>query len=292
MRLELEAGLLALLAQVLELLQGAAASTISVFASISTDAVAQIQVAILNVLYCWLPVGITVDSLYSDHKHFLQFIVSQISCSCESNVKKACSILSKIMTVKEHPRSVFRNDTIFWVLGEIIRAAPTFSIYFGEGADGDVAFALADCVVAIVSAELPLLCRTETFQECIFDLLLTFLSQRPRKLASMTFEVWCNLEDIPSRERHPYLTGVGRGTGSRTESIYTKVLSTLVLQSIFRPTDVEDADDITEFRDSRQVDMSLITSLCYHAHFFRINRESKMFSYLATKRTLLHSSRR
>lgn len=251
MRLELEAGLLRLLVQVLGLLQSAAASSTTPDASsLGETIITSIQVAILSVVHAWLPVGITICSLYTDHNILLHFIVSQI-CSAENNVKKACAILSKIMTVKEHPRSSIRDEVTFWVLGDILSMVPSFSKHFGDGGDRDVAFELVDCVVSIVAAELPLLCRPDNFQMSIFDLLLTFLSQKPRKLASMTFEVWCNLDDIPARERHPFLTSAD--SANFNYSIYTRILEVLVNQSIFLTTSEEDPEDILEFRDVRQV---------------------------------------
>jgi hypothetical protein len=245
MRLELEQGLLDFLTPVLGLLQAAAGCQ-------AEGAATMLRLGVSSVLHAWLSVGVTLDTLFIDHRPLLEFVLSELSLSCVENVKKACTILSKVMTVKEHPRSGVRDEATFWVLGEIMNATSSFAQYFGEDGDEDVAFEIIDCIVSIVVAELPFLCRPDRFQASIFDLLLMFLRQKPRKLASITFDIWCNLDDIPVRERHPFLTGAG--DRARGASIYTQVLEVLVLQCMHHPEDMEDDDceDIDSFRDGRQ----------------------------------------
>lgn len=265
-RLELEDGLRALLPEVLDILQAVAMSTAppSTSASSVNMYTSLTQGGALGVLYNWLPVGITVDSLYVNNRRFLQFVVSQITSPSEDNVRKASTILSKIMTVMEYPRPGVRNELILWVLGEILSGSTSFSKFFGDDGDDDVAFEIVGCVVSIVTAELPLLSTSDFFRYELFDLLLTFLSQKPRKLAAVTFDVWCNLEDISSCQRHPFLTGRGVGSTGTDGSIYTKVLEVLLSQCDCGLALTDESDDLEEFRDARQVQSPLYILF----HFF------------------------
>ena len=240
-RLDLDQAVLSLLVPVLQFLQSVALRAV--------QEMAPLRVNVSGALLAWLPVGVSAAVLYTDYKLLFEFVLSEISSPQFESMKNACSIVSQTITLKEHPRPSVKDEIVFWVLSNILKESSKFSKYFGMDGDDDMAFQLVDCVCSVVAAELTLLSRPDCFQKSVFDLLLSFLSQKPRKLAAITFDVWCELEDISERDRHPFLAGNGSGG----DSVYTAVTRILVRQCERNRLDPAGEDDIDEFRDPRQV---------------------------------------
>jgi hypothetical protein len=91
---------------------------------------------------------------------------------------------------------------------------------------------------------------------------------KPRKIASVTFELWCNIEDIPSAARHEYLKN----------EIYHRVMNGLVRQCAYTASDLEDSDDIADFRDIRQV-LQYSLNVFHHLAIYLCHREFKKSSF-------------
>jgi hypothetical protein len=244
MRLELDSNVLELLPGIMEMLNSCVAQH-----QHASDPVGQaIKLGILGAIESWITKGVTADTLYADYRQLFEFALREFTAGDASCVKKASLVVQGVMAHKMHPPSAQRNEVVMWTVQAILRAAPSFSRYFGADGDDDVAIEICNCVVSIVAAELPMLMRPEYFQMPLFELLLTFMCQKPRKIAALTFEVWCNIEDTPACDRHVFMRG----------DVYSKVFEVLMNQCIYTNDDLDDTDDINTFRDSKQVIMHVL----------------------------------
>jgi hypothetical protein len=203
----------------------------------------RIRSAILASVESWCSKGTTIDSMYEDHRNLVEFVFHELQSGVAESVRKAAIVLCSLMTCKVHPRNSNRNEVIMWAVQRIVQAAPSIAVFYGPDGDDDVGIELCNSIVSVVAAELSMLVQPSFFCAPLFDMLLTFLNQKPRKISSITFEIWCNLQDIAPAERHPYLK----------EDIYARVFEIILAQCVYTPDDIDDPDDIVSYRDTRQV---------------------------------------
>jgi hypothetical protein len=203
----------------------------------------RIRSAVLASVESWCAKGSTIDAIYEDHHPLAEFIFHELQSGVAESVRKAAAVLCCLMTCKVHPRCSNRNGVIMWAVQRIVQAAPSIAVFYGPDGDDDVGIELCNSIVSVVAAELPMLVQPNFFCPPLFDMLLTFLNQKPRKISSITFEIWCNLQDIAVTERHICLQ----------EDIYARVFAIILAQCVYTPADIDDPDDIVSYRDTRQV---------------------------------------
>lgn len=242
-RVELEDKILTSTPHVLALLCEVASAFIGTANNCRDPLSLRIRSAILASVESWCAKGTTVDSMYEDYRNLVEFIFQELQSGVADSVRKASAVLCTLMTCKVHPRGSKRDEVIMWAVQRIVQAAPSMAVFYGEDGDDDVGIELCNSIVSVVDAELPMLVSSNFFCAPLFDMLLTFLNQKPRKISSITFEIWCNIQDTPVAERHPHLK----------EDIYTRVFEVILSQCVYTPDDVDDPDDLVSYRDTRQV---------------------------------------
>ena len=104
-------------------------------------------------------------------------------------------------------------------------------------------------MVTIASQEISIVTSPQFCNVEFFRLLLSCASQKPRKIASLTFDFWLSLQDTPVAQRHPYTH----------QEIFESLLEILLKQSMYPPNFInwkddagdDDEDDFRDFRDRR-----------------------------------------
>jgi hypothetical protein len=185
-------------------------------------------------------------------------------------VGESCAVLREISVVADFPRPEVRDRAALAVLQYITSSAGLLAPFFSpDGGDERVAHEICNSLVSLASHEAPLVASPQHCSVEFFQLLLSCTQQRPRRIASLTFDVWISLADIPVVERHAYVSG----------EVFQVLLHNL-LASIAYPADfssswdesADDEDDLSEFRDNKHgiQDVLLVCAYALDATFFEI----------------------
>ena len=233
------------------------------------------HVSCMKVIRCWLMHGMTLSKLFEEYEPCLTLISASLQSNNGEKVKEGCSVLREVVSVGDFPRSEIRDRAVLTVVSHMTSCSVYLAPFFdhtGESGDEDVAHEICNCMVSIACQEVDLVCSPESCNVDFINLLLELTKQKPRSIASLTFEVWVNLqEDLPVADRHPFLA----------QEVFYKLLEIILLQCTY-PSDYteswddcdEDEDDFINFRkkESSQGLQDVLLCCCYALHnkFFEI----------------------
>jgi hypothetical protein len=123
----------------------------------------------------------------------------------------------------------------------VTSSASSLAIFFGPQGDTDVAHEVCDFIVTLACSEVSFVASPQGFNADFFSLLLSCATIRPRKVSSLTFDIWVTLQDLQVSERHPFLV----------QEIFFKLFPILMGQCIYpegfsRWETYEDDDDLDD----------------------------------------------
>ena len=221
-----------------------------------------LQVHALKVLRSWLMQGITLSILFERYNITLKFLCDSLQSGDPLLVVEACSSLREIVMIEDNDNTTIRNETIIKIVQHVTSVASSLAPFFGIDGDENVAHEICNFMVSIASNDIALLSMPQTCNVAFFDLLLSCATLRPRKIASLTFDVWLGIQDQPVANRHVYLT----------QDIFFKLISCLLNQCIYPDgfidwdsCDNDDEDDFTNFRDQRHGSIQDVILICYYS---------------------------
>ena len=221
-----------------------------------------LQVHALKVLRSWLMQGITLSILFERYNITLKFLCDSLQSGDPNLVVEACSSLREIVMIEDNDNTTIRNETIIKIVQHVTSVASSLAPFFGIDGDENVAHEICNFMVSIASNDIALLSMPQTCNVAFFDLLLSCATLRPRKIASLTFDVWLGIQDQPVANRHVYLT----------QDIFFKLISCLLNQCIYPDgfidwdsCDNDDEDDFTNFRDQRHGSIQDVILICYYS---------------------------
>lgn len=233
-------------------------------ANLSNQYSRDLHIAIIKAMRSWLLQGITLTNLFEDHEVALRLVCASLQSDDPERVKMGSSFLRELVCVSDYPRSRKRDEAVILLMQSFVESASQLAPFFdlnSDRGDQDVGYEICYCMVSIASQEIEL----TTSQQCcnveFFRLLLSCATLKPRKIASLTFDLWLSLQDTPVSERHPYTH----------QEIFETLLDILIKQSMYPPnftswrddTD-DDEDDFKDFRDKRH-GMQDVLLICCHA---------------------------
>lgn len=216
----------------------------------------------LKVLRSWLMQGITLSILFEQYNLTLKFLCDSLQSGDPLLVVESCSSLREIVTIEDNDNPTVRNETILKIVQHVTSVASSLAPFFGSDGDENVAHEICNFMVSIASNDIALLSMPQSCNIAFFDLLLSCATLRPRKIASLTFDVWLGIQDQPVANRHVYLT----------QDIFFKLISCLLNQCIYPDgfvdwdsCDNDDEDDFTNFRDQRHGSIQDVILVCYYS---------------------------
>lgn len=207
-----------------------------------------LSLMVMKLLRAWLQLGITLTSLYENHEASFRLICSSIQSGDQEMIRESCCLLREIFVLLEYPRPSKRNDVIAMIISHITASIPMLAPFFGIDGDEDTAYEICNFIVEICNAEVDLITSPHGCDVDFFNLLLSCVTLKPRKIASLTFDVWIAIQDQPVANRHEYLA----------EEIFYKLLTNLIDQCIYPNSFInwedsyDDEDDFNEFRKLKQ----------------------------------------
>jgi len=222
-----------------------------------------LQVSALKLFRSWLMQGITLTILYEQYNIILKFLCDLLISGESLLVIEACSSLRELILIEDNGDINIRNQIILQIIQQITLSAPSLAPFFGVNGDENVAQEICNFMVSIASNEIILLSSPQNCNIAFFDLLLSCTTLRPRKVSSLTFDVWLGIQDQPVANRHIYLT----------QEIFYKLLSSLLNQCIYPHGFInwesydgdDDEDDFLSFRDQSQGSIQDVILVCYYS---------------------------
>ena len=228
-------------------------------ASASNNVDHAIKLGALKVLRSWLLVAIVSPSkMQESHEPSWRLVYESLQSGNAESVTEACSFLRAIVQIEDYPRATSRDGAILNMVSMIISSMPSIIPLFHGG---DVACDVCDCLVSLASHEIRLLSHPRTCNVELFQLILMFSATKPRKIASLTFEVWLTLQEVPVSDRHTFVT----------QEVFYKLLG-ILLDQISLPVasttlddNDEEGEDMTNFRDSKNSSLQEVVLVCYYS---------------------------
>ena len=232
-----------------------------------------VVVGIINAMRSWLLRGITLSGLYNEYRAALGLVCASLRSDDAERVKLGCGFLRELVCVSDYPSSSKRDEAISFLIHSFVdstaQLAPFFDLDSARG-DQEAAYEICYCMVTIASQEIALVTSPQFCNVDFFRLLLSCATQKPRKIASLTFDFWLSLQDTPVAERHPYTH----------QEIFENLLEILLKQSMYPPDFInweedagdDDEDDFKDFRDRRHgiQEVMLLTCHALRGRFFEL----------------------
>lgn len=216
----------------------------------------------IKLLSSWLSQGVTLSALHEEYKCIFSSIWKGLHSGNEDSTMQCCSLLRELLSHTEFPRSTGRNVAVLEIAKMLVSSKASFAVFFtADKASESAAHEICSCIISLLCYETALLSAPDTAIVDLWHLLLSCATQRPRKLAVLTFDAWLSLQDLPVAERHPFLQMV----------VFHSLLDTLLLHSQYPEgftswdaDEGDDEDDFTAFRDQRQGVQDVIV-VCFYA---------------------------
>eukprot|EP01041_Mallomonas_annulata_P004149 gene4149-8250_t len=162
----------------------------------------QTQLTCLKTLRTWLSQGLTLTALYTEHVSIWRFFSWSLCSGSKELVVECCGALGDVLDIGEHPRPVARNEAVHALVVMFTTNAAALAPFFGRQNDDSNSKVMS----TLVGCETFMLCSVQYYNTALFQLLLSCLSQRQRRLASLTFDAWIAIQDVPPADRHPNMT--------------------------------------------------------------------------------------
>ncbi len=225
-----------------------------------------------KVLHAWFSFGITISELYESYPNSLSLITVSWKSGNSEWIRACCYLLKDVVETKEYPRSPKRDEAVITITNHITESLSDIHQFFQiqQKDDGEIVYDICSCLSAIVVEEIDLLILPIHFQRDLFDFLLHCAAFKPRKIAYLTFDIWCAIQEISIQDKHPFAT----------EELYTKLLQIIIEQVKFSDNTIvslseeeeievdygltDDEDDFLTFRDTRYGIKEVIDS-CFYA---------------------------
>jgi hypothetical protein len=256
LRVELEQGLLQGTVVVLSLADDFSASGDSMLTALKC----------VQMVHSWIACGgLTLSQLFEEHGSFLRSVCSGLQSGSGPVVREVCSFLSSIVSTSEYPRSSARNAAVAVVANMITSSSVSLALFFkGGGEEEEVALEICNCIATIIEEETEFLVASESCNVELISLLLSCVTLRPRKLASITFDAWLAIQDVSVCSRHAAFVQV---QGELFATLMDGLLAQCAYPAGFASWDADtadDEDDFESFRDSKQ-GIQEVALLCYNS---------------------------
>lgn len=216
----------------------------------------------LRLVSSWLGQGVTLSSLFEEHNCIFNSLWKGLHTGHEDSIVQCCALLREVLSISEFPRTSMRDRAVMDIVKMFTSSGPSLAPFFAAGSATDnAAHEICSCIASLVCSETALVSAPETCSVEFCSLLLSCTSQRPRKIAALTFDAWLSLQDVPVASRHPLLH----------KQIYLSLLGALLSHfqypEGFTSWEAElrdDEDDFTDFRDQRQGVQEVLV-VCFYA---------------------------
>lgn len=218
---------------------------------------------VMKLVRAWLLQGVTLSKLCEEHAPIMQLTSYSMQSGDGDLVRQACGLLKEVTGISDFPRGEARNRAVNAVVQLVTSSATALAPFFGPDGDNDVAHEVCDFIVTLATSEVSYLSSPQGFNVDIFQLLLSCVSLRPRKISSLTFDIWVTLQDMPVSERHPFLV----------QDIFYKLLPLLMDQCLYPEGfshwdpcsyDEDDMQDLESFREHKN-GIQEVVLICFHA---------------------------
>ena len=227
----------------------------------------------VKLLASWLHQGVTLSGLFEEQRCVFNMLWLCLQSGNEESVVQCCILMKDIVSISEFPRTAARDKAILEIVRIVTLSGPALAPFFAIDCHSDnAAHEICCCITSLTCNETAHLSKSASCNVDFFSLLLTCAAQRPRKIASITFDAWLSLQDIPVAARHPYLQ----------KQIYSSLLTILLTHCKYGNGFVcwdsetnDDEDDFTAYRDPRQglQDVLIVCIYALQRDFFRTLRE-------------------
>ena len=203
----------------------------------------------IRLLSAWLGQGVTLSKLFEEHNGTFNSLWKGLQSGNEDCVIHCCTLLKDVVAISEFPCTAVRVTALMEIVRMFTRSQTALAPFFAPDKTSDnSAHEICSCIVSLVCNETAVLCAANTCDSDLWSLLLSCVSQKPRKIASMTFDAWLSLQDIPVAQRHPFLQ----------KQVFATLLISLLSQCQYPEGFIDwdesddDEEDFSSFRDYRQ----------------------------------------
>jgi len=223
-----------------------------------------VKLGALKALRSWLLVAIISPSkMQKEHEPSWRLVYESFQSGNVQCIREGCSFVREIIKIEDYPRSEARDLAIMNLVNMIISSMPNIVPIFQQAGDDadELKHDICDCLVSVASQEVRLLVNPSTFNVKPFELLLMFAATKPRKIATLTFDVWLALQEIPVAERHIFMS----------QEVFYKLLEILFDQITFplgpldQETEEEEKEDLESFRDLKFGSLHEVVLVCFYA---------------------------
>lgn len=149
-----------------------------------------LQISALKLFRSWLMQGITLSILFQEYNTILKFLCDSLQSGDSLLVIEACSSLREIIMIEDIDNPTVRDETVIKIIQHVTSTAHSLAPFFGTDGDENVAHEICNFMVSIASNDSALITTPQNCNIAFFDLLLSCATLRPRKIASLTFDVW------------------------------------------------------------------------------------------------------
>ena len=203
----------------------------------------------IRLLSAWLGQGVTLSKLFEEHNCTFNCLWRGLQSGNEDCVIRCCTLLKDVVAISEFPCTAVRVTALMEIVRMFTSSRPVLAPFFALDKTSDnCAHEICSCIVSLVCNGTALLCAADTCDSDFWHLLLGCVCQKPRKIASMTFDAWLSLQDVPADQRHPYLQ----------KEVFASLLVSLLAQCKYPDGFInwaesdDDEEDFIAFRDYRQ----------------------------------------
>ena len=181
---------------------------------------AQIHFYYVKVLRVWSAArGISISSLVAEHPVLWEGIFRSLTSPDPSLVIESCTLLRELTSIHEFPSTQMRIAALESLTSMLLSESVISSLFsfFKDESHNDAMLQITHLFTSLVENEIEYYSGVG-FRIDLFQTILHCLSSRPRKVASITFDLWIRIQDIAVVNRNPYLR----------EQVFYEILERLV----------------------------------------------------------------
>ena len=220
----------------------------------------QLRDCVLRLTKSWLRQGITMSKVFDEQQPLVNVLWFGMQSGDQAAIVQGSELVADLVDIDEFPRPGSRDAAVVAIMQLLVATASTATLVaaMNDAAKGTheaidssndaVVHALCSCAIAVATKETALVAGP-THCNADFFRFLIFCSGRQRKLATLAFDTWLAIQDMPVASRHPFAQ----------QEVYFHVLESLFALCMYpegfhswADCDDTDEDDFKAFRDHRQ----------------------------------------
>ena len=220
----------------------------------------QLRDCVLRLTKSWLRQGITMSKVFDEQQPLVNVLWFGMQSGDRAAIIQGSELVADLVDIDEFPRPTSRDAAVVAIMQLLVTTASTATLVSAmddaakgmyettDSSNDAVVHSLCSCAIAVATKETGLVAGP-THCSADFFRFLIFCSGRQRKLATLAFDTWLAIQDMPVASRHPFTQ----------QEVYFHVLESLFALCMYpegfhgwSDCDDTDEDDFKAFRDHRQ----------------------------------------